>query len=661
MAKSVGKLSVLLTAKNAMRRGLTSARVSLKKFAKKAASIAMGIGKTLGVAIAAGMAIAIKKFLEFDSAMVKSLAIMKNVGDSMRADMRKTARMLSKEVLFSAKELAEGYFFLASAGKSAAQSQRLLGTVAKFAQAGQFDLSTATTLLADAQKTLGLNSKSLIKDQKSLARVGDVLVKANTLANANVQQFSEALTSQSGPAMRAFNIDLEEGVAVLAAYAEQGIKGQEAGTMFGRMLRLLIPSAAKNTEEFKKLGIRVFDAAGNLNAMADIAEDMERAFSTMSVAERSAALESLGFAKRMQASIFPILGASKNIRKFKEQLDDANGTMNEVAEKQLESVISQLKIFGSNILETVTQMFGFQEGAKGLVGVLKQMNELFQTRGMEWANTFRIMAIEATFAWKKITFVVSSAFSNIGTMFKWFVDNIDNIGIHIVDLWKGVFKDIKNLAVNFFTGYVKIFFNVGKVLFTFLKDGFSAIWNFIREGFDTKAFTGVFDGAKEKMRELGEVAKDSFVGTFKDIGKETEKAMEKAGIEPIKFLGFGDLANGLESINKEKIAAIGEFARREIGGIQELAKGAVGGGAGGVGTGESVASAARKLETSTIKAVEAGTVEALRLQHQRVSKEDQIAKNTKQTAVSTGQVVKKLDKLIGAVGGAGLEVKDVFA
>ena len=57
-----------------------------------------------------------------------------------------------------------------------------------------------------------------------MSRVSDVLVRANTLANATVQQFSTALTSKAGAALKSFNKDVEEGVAVLAAMADQGIK-----------------------------------------------------------------------------------------------------------------------------------------------------------------------------------------------------------------------------------------------------------------------------------------------------------------------------------------------------------------------------------------------------------------------------------------------------
>ncbi len=179
-------------------------------FAGSIAKLAAGVGAGLGLRSAIQQADA------FQVAMTNSLAIMGNVSQAMREDMVTAAQAVAMQTRFSAKEAAEAYFFLASAGLDAAQSIGALPTVAKFAQAGNFDLALATDLLTDAQSALGLSVKDVTKNMKNMARVGDVLVKANTLANATVEQFSEALTTKAGAALRNLGKDVEEGVAVLS-------------------------------------------------------------------------------------------------------------------------------------------------------------------------------------------------------------------------------------------------------------------------------------------------------------------------------------------------------------------------------------------------------------------------------------------------------------
>ena len=208
-----------------------------------------------------------------------------------------------------------------------------LPVVEKFATAGMFDMALATDLATDAQSALGLTVKDSEQNMINMTHVTDVLVKANTLANATVEQFSTALTAKAGTAMKSYNIDLEEGVAVLAAYADQGIKAQLAGNMFGRMLRLTIKSINENREVWDKWGITVEDTEGNLVPIADIIQQITDRTKNMGAVQKAAALEMLGFQARSQQAILPLLGLSDNIREYEKNLRMAAGTTEEIANK----------------------------------------------------------------------------------------------------------------------------------------------------------------------------------------------------------------------------------------------------------------------------------------------------------------------------------------
>ena len=303
-------------------------------------NMSIGLSLPIGLAVRAG----IKAFSDLDHAMTNSLAIMGDVSDEMRKDMTELAKTLSMELPISADKLAESYYFLASAGMDAAQSMAALPAVAEFATAGNFDMAQATDLLTDALSALGMASKDPEENLKNLTFLSDAFVKANTLANASVQQFSEALTNEAGVAMRQYNIELEEGLAVLATFADQGIKGNIAGSLFGRSMRLLAKAVGENGDAFQKMGIKIYDAEGNFNDFADIAEDLENAFKGMSVEQRTAALEMLGFQAKTQQAILPLIGMSEKIREYKEALGDAGGATKEVAEKQLKSFKNQMEL-----------------------------------------------------------------------------------------------------------------------------------------------------------------------------------------------------------------------------------------------------------------------------------------------------------------------------
>jgi len=322
------------------------------------------LGKAAGVALlavaAASAAIAVasvREFAKFDGALVKSQAIMGDLTKAMEDDMADAARAVAKATTFSAEQAAESFFFLASAGLDAKSSIAALPSVAAFAQAGMFDMARATDLLTDAQSALGLTIKNdAVANMENMVKISDVLVRANTLANASVEQFSTALTTKAGAALKALGKDVEEGVAVLAAFADQGIKGEIAGTQLGIVLRDLTTKAITNKGAFTEMGIAVFDSTGDMNNLGDIIGDIEGALSGMSDETQKATLLQLGFSDKSLASLQALLGTSEAIKTYETELRSSMGYTEQVANKQLDTFNSQLKLLESAIIDVAIEI-----------------------------------------------------------------------------------------------------------------------------------------------------------------------------------------------------------------------------------------------------------------------------------------------------------------
>jgi len=297
------------------------------------------MSRAFGAAGALGVALAYMKIAsmgeQFNRKMRNSLAIMGDVSSALRGDMANAAMEAANVTQFSTAETAKSYFYLASAGLSAAQSVKAMPAVAQFAQAGLFDLSEATTLAADAQAALGMKSKDPQKNMGNMVRITDVLTKANTLANASVRQFSQSLTTKAGAAAKVAGMPLEEVVALLAAMADQGIKAHDAGTAVNIVLRDLKTKAVENAAAFKELNVAVYNSDGSLRNIADIIGDIEKAMEGASAREKNLILSHLGFIDKSKIFIQSIIGTSEKIRDFEKALYDAGGTTREVADKQL--------------------------------------------------------------------------------------------------------------------------------------------------------------------------------------------------------------------------------------------------------------------------------------------------------------------------------------
>lgn len=319
-----------------------SATVDMKDVMNEAAHTYSRAATIIGGVLAAGLGFATKQYADFNQAMTESLAIMKvTEGQTMR--MEEQVLRLAQTSKFAPAELAGAYYFLASAGLDAEQTIAALPSIMNFAQAGMIDMKIAAELAANALSAMGLKVKDAEQNAINLTRVTDVMAKASKISNATTLQFAKALSADAAPSLRAFNKSIEEGTAVLAVYADQGIKNEVAGGHLGRSLRFIADRAIRNQRAFRQLGLEVFDAGGNMRHMADIIQNMEQIFGGMSDKTRAQALEMLGFEARIQRAIIPLLGFSQKIREYNDTLNKAGGTSKQISENQMKSFTNQMK------------------------------------------------------------------------------------------------------------------------------------------------------------------------------------------------------------------------------------------------------------------------------------------------------------------------------
>lgn len=573
---------------------------------------------------------AVKAFADFDSAMTQSVAIMGDVSAAMRGQMVEAAREVSRATTTSSTEAAESFFFLASAGLDAQQSIAALPQVAAFAQAGMFDMSRATDLATDAQSALGLSASDATENLRNLTRVTDVLVRANTLANATVEQFSTALTTEAGAAMKTFNIDVEEGVAVLAAFADQGIKGERAGSGFSRVLRLMSQAAVNNKEAMEELGIEFFDANGNMRNMADVVENLTTVLGPMSDEQRAAALESIGFTARVQGIIQPLLGTADAIREYEAGLRSAGGTTRDVAANQLTSFSAQLKIARNRVVNAAQSLgrilaptvLSISNAIADAAARFEMLNPRVQTmivRAGAAAAALGPLLIAAGALAAALGAILSPAglvITALGAIGAAVVANAGSLGelanraqgafgtirtivaeagTRILDVLEGIVeftKPIANFLIGFFVGTARAAVLSWDIIRFEFVNAFTAIREFVRpilEGLATGlSFLGELGaGAAEKIKNALTGAEENARAGGTGIGAEIAAGFSEAfGTD---FVGaFGQTLEGIREKLRGAAGAAVEFATAVGGG-----EGGGGGGGGGEGGGGGVVGAVR--------------------------------------------------------------------
>ena len=356
----VGSLVVTLSVQaNQFINEMKNAERQMEESANKIVSLGKSITKAVTLPFVAIGAYSTKAFGDFDQAMTESLSILGDVSDAMRVRMEDTARTISMSTMTSADELARSYYYLASAGMSAEQALASLDVVNNFAIAGTFSMTQATDLLSDALNALGMASQDAEKHKENLIRLSDVLVKTNNVANGSVQDFSQALTNMAAAALRTLNKDVEEGVAVLAAFADQGVKGLKAGQALAIVLRGLQAAQKSQPEAWKEMGLSLYDAEGRMKSLADIIEFLEKKFMSLTDQQKPLTASMLGFQDRSFGYLQSLLGMSGKIREYEAALRGASGETKQLTDRVLKSFNAQMLILGNNIKDVARRIGEF--------------------------------------------------------------------------------------------------------------------------------------------------------------------------------------------------------------------------------------------------------------------------------------------------------------
>jgi|Wag4MinimDraft_13_1082653.scaffolds.fasta_scaffold00933_1 TP901 family phage tail tape measure protein len=480
---------------------------SVSKTGTKLKSTGSAMTKYITAPLAAIGAAAGKFGIEFENSMTQSLSIMGDVSNEMRTQMEETARQVALSTDKSAKEAADSYYYLASAGMDAAEAMEALPKVAQFATAGNFDMATATDLLTDAQSALGLAAEDTAEHMENMQRVSDVLTQAQNMANASTQQFSEALTNEAAASLKATNKSIEEGVAVLSVFADQGRKGSEAGNTLARTLTYLQDAQGKNTDTWEELNMSIYDSEGNMKNMADIVEMLEGRMEGLSSQEQTSLLKRLGFNAETQKTINLLMGTSEQIREYQTELENAGGATEEIAKKQMKSMQKQLGLLKDGLIDAALSIYDMLEPAistvllpilQALVGGIRKVAAWFGNLPESVQAVIGVFGMLAT-AIGPVLVVVGSIMTAIAPL----IPAITAVGSAIMALGAGPLVAI----VAAVAGVIAIFVKWHKEIIDFVKfllDVFIGTWLKLPKYFPQiwNDITGIISGALKSLTNL---------------------------------------------------------------------------------------------------------------------------------------------------------------
>lgn len=283
--------------------------------AKKTGALAFK-GLIAGSVAAAGMMVASgKKFADFESAMLdmKSVYDPSEIPDNLYKNMMDQAKQLGARTKFSAKEAAEGMKELAAAGMKPEQVMKAIAGTLDLAAAGELSVAAASEIASNSLNMFGL-------DASKASHVANVLAKGANLGSLSVADMGNSL-KYVGPVAAAAGHSIEQVSASLVALSNNGIKGEQGGTVLRGVMANLVAPTKQASQMMSKLGMSVIDSAGKMKPMGDIVEEFRSKTTNMTNAQKVAAAQTLVGKTNMAGFLALVKTGKDNLDSYTKEIE----------------------------------------------------------------------------------------------------------------------------------------------------------------------------------------------------------------------------------------------------------------------------------------------------------------------------------------------------
>lgn len=244
---------------------------------------------------AAGLKVA----ADFDTAMAEISARTGLVGADLE-EIRQLALQMGADTAFSAQDAADALLQLLSSGQTAKEAIATLPAVLTAAAASGAALGETADTVTDIMATFGLEAQDA-------AMIVDAMARASGASSATMNDLGQAFRGVGGIAKR-FGIDVNETASILAIFAENGVKGSQAGQLLETMLTQMSRDTNEANEAWAELGTTLYDAQGNTRPFVDVINDLKNAMKNLPVRDQNRLIQALA-GSYGQAGLSALLGS----------------------------------------------------------------------------------------------------------------------------------------------------------------------------------------------------------------------------------------------------------------------------------------------------------------------------------------------------------------
>lgn len=312
--------------------------------------IGMGLTTTVTAPLVGLGTAAVKTAGDFQQAMAQVAAVSGLDTASKEFDaLSDKAKEMGATTKFSASEAAEAFNYMAMAGWDAQQMMDGISGVMDLAAASGEDLATVSDIVTDALTGFGLQAKDS-------AHFADVLAAASNSANTNVSMLGESF-KYVAPVAGALGFSVEDVSVALGLMANSGIKASQAGTSLRSLFTNLVHPTGQAADAVEALGINVTNVDGTMKSLDQIMNELRQTFGSLTDAEKAEYAAMLAGQEGMSGLLAIVNATDADFQKLTSSINEAGGTAEEMADKQLDTLEGKLTMFKS-AMEGLAISFG---------------------------------------------------------------------------------------------------------------------------------------------------------------------------------------------------------------------------------------------------------------------------------------------------------------
>lgn len=378
---------------------LNSIGSNTDKASSKTASLVKQI-VGVGVAFAAlnkiksGITDTVSKAAEFEQKMSNIKAVTGESSETMKK-FNDAAIKAGAETAYSASEAADAIGELSKAGVSTKDilNGGLTGAL-NLATAGELDLKSAAEIASTA-----LNAFK--NDNLTVVDAANQLAGAANASATDVGELKFGLSMVSAVAS-GVGLSFNDTTDALAVFAQNGLKGSDAGTSLKTMLQNLQPQTDKAQAKMQELGLmteeganQFFDANGKIKSFADISQLLKDKLSGLTQQQQQQALKTMFGTDAVRAATIAMNEGADGANSMQEAISKV--TAAEVAKEKLNNLKGaieglsgsfetlQIKV-GTAVLPLLTTLvqavdkfvdkLGQSQGLDNFVNILGQLNPI---------------------------------------------------------------------------------------------------------------------------------------------------------------------------------------------------------------------------------------------------------------------------------------------